>query len=215
MHSVVSGREPERGSILPFVALAIALAGVCIVLLARVGGAATARAEARNAADAAALAGAAEGRAAAQALAQANGAELVSYADIGLDTVVRVRLGVAEASGRARRSGDRDGGATGGSGSTKGLAPAMLAALARAEQLLGQPVPITSGYRSTEQQAALYANRANNPYPVAAPGSSMHERGLAIDVPLDFVPRLLAVAPKAGLCHPFPDDDPVHFEVCH
>lgn len=214
MHTVVSEREPERGSILPFVALAIVLAGVCIVLLARVGGAATARAQARNAADAAALAGAAEGRAAAQALAQANGAELVSYADIGLDTLVRVRLGVAEASGRARRSGDRDGGGTGGMGGIKGLAPAMQAALARAEQLLGQPVPITSGYRSTEQQAALYANRANNPYPVAAPGSSMHERGLAIDVPLDFVPRLLAVAPKAGLCHPFPDDDPVHFEVC-
>lgn len=191
------------------------LAGVCIVLLARVGGAATDRAQARNAADAAALAGAAEGRAAARALAEANGAELLSYADVGLDTVVRVRLGVAEASGRARRSGDRDGGAAGGNGSTKGLAPAMLAALARAEQLLGQPVPITSGYRSTEQQAALYANRADNPYPVAAPGSSMHERGLAIDVPLDFVPRLLAVAPKAGLCHPYPDDDPVHFEVCH
>ncbi|MDQ2826122.1 MAG: M15 family metallopeptidase, partial [Actinomycetota bacterium] len=99
-------------------------------------------------------------------------------------------------------------------GSTTGLAPAMRAALARAEQLLGEPVPITSGFRSTEKQAALYADRANNPYPVAAPGSSMHERGLAIDVPVEFVPRLLAVAPKAGLCHPYPVDDPIHFEVC-
>jgi hypothetical protein len=206
-------RRDERGSILPFIALAMVLAGVSIVLLARVGSAATARAGARNAADAAALAGAAEGRAAAVALAEANGAELLPYEDIGLDTLVRVRLGPAEASGRARRSGDRDG-EGGGSGSTKGLAPAMRAALARAEQLLGQPVPITSGFRSTEEQAALYANRATNPYPVAAPGSSMHEKGLAVDVPTDFVPRLLAVAPKAGLCHPFPVDDPIHFEVC-
>jgi hypothetical protein len=209
-------KKPERGSVLPFIALAMVLAGVSMVLLARVGGAATARAGARNAADAAALAGAAEGRAAAVALAQANGAELVSYSEVGLDTLVRVRLGPAEASGRARRSGDRDGGSGSGSagGSTTGLAPAMRAALARAEQLLGQPVPITSGFRSTEQQAALYANRAANPYPVAVPGTSMHERGLAVDVPADFVDRLLAVAPKAGLCHPFPVDDPIHFELC-
>jgi hypothetical protein len=204
----------ERGSILPFVALAMVLAGVSIVLLARVGGAATARAGARNAADAAALAGAAEGRDAAVALAEANGAELLSYQDIGMDTLVRVRLGPAEATGRARRSGDRGGAGGSGSGSAKGLAPAMRAALARAEQLLGRPVPITSGFRSTEEQAALYANRAANPYPVAAPGSSMHEKGLAIDVPADFVPTLLAVASRAGLCHPYPVDDPIHFEVC-
>jgi hypothetical protein len=204
----------EQGSILPFIALAMVLAGVSIVLLARVGGAATARAGARNAADAAALAGAAEGRDAAVALAEANGAELLSYQDIGMDTLVRVRLGPAEATGRARRSGDRGGAGGSGSGSAKGLAPAMRAALARAEQLLGRPVPITSGFRSTEEQAALYANRAANPYPVAAPGTSMHEKGLAIDVPADFVPTLLAVASRAGLCHPYPVDDPIHFEVC-
>jgi hypothetical protein len=212
MHTQQS--DPDRGSILPFIALAMVLAGVSMVLLARVGGAATARAGARNAADAAALAGAAEGRAAAVALAQANGAELVSYREVGLDTLVRVRLGPAEASGRARRSGDRDGGSGSAGGSTNGLAPAMRAALARAEQLLGQPVPITSGFRSTAQQAALYANRAANPYPVAAPGTSMHERGLAVDVPVSFVATLARVAPQVGLCHPFPQSDPVHFEVC-
>ncbi|MGI8806383.1 MAG: M15 family metallopeptidase, partial [Acidimicrobiales bacterium] len=160
----------------------------------------------------AALAGAAAGRSAADALATANGAELISYKEVGNDTEVRVRLGPAEATGRARRTGDRDGGPA--HGPTKGLAAAMRAALARAEQLLGQPVPVTSGWRSTEVQAALYANRAANPYPVATPGSSMHERGLAIDVPADFVPRLLAIAARAGLCRPFPVDDPIHFEVC-
>ena len=205
----------ERGSILPFVALAMLMAGGSVILLGRMGTAATGRAGARSAADAAALAGAAEGRAAAAALAQANGAELLSYEDVGLDTLVRVRLGPAEATGRARRNGARDGGPGGGGiGSSKGLAPAMRAALARAEQLLGQPVPITSGYRSSEKQAALYADRAGNPYPVAPPGSSMHERGLAIDVPAGFVARLLEVAPRAGLCHPHPVDDPIHFEVC-
>jgi hypothetical protein len=203
----------EQGSTLPFIALAIVMAGVTVILLGRVGGAATARAGARNAADAAALAGAAAGRTAATELAQANGAELLDYKEIGLDTEVRVRVGPAEAVGRAQRSGDRDGG-LGGAGPTKGLAPAMRAALARAEQLLGRAVPIASGFRSTEAQAALYAERASNPYPVAPPGSSMHERGLAIDVPADFVATLLAVAPKAGLCQPYPADDPIHFEVC-
>ena len=90
----------------------------------------------------------------------------------------------------------------------------MQAALARAEQLLGEKVPITSGFRSSEEQAALYANRASNPYPVAPPGSSAHERGLAVDVPAGFVPRLSSVAPRAGLCQPYPQTDPIHFEVC-
>jgi hypothetical protein len=202
----------QRGSTLPFFALTIVLVGVIVILLGRMGGAATSRAGARNAADAAALAGAAAGRSAADELARANGAELISFSETGLETEVRVRLGPAEAVGRARRSGDRDGGA--GAGAVKGLAAAMRAALARAEQLLGRPVPITSGYRSTEAQAQLYANREANPYPVAPPGSSMHEKGLAIDVPADFVDDLLAVAPKAGLCQPYPADDPIHFEVC-
>lgn len=43
---------------------------------------------------------------------------------------------------------------------------------------------INSGVRTHTQQAALYANRANNPYPVAAPGTSDHEVGKAIDVDL-------------------------------
>jgi hypothetical protein len=201
----------EQGSTLPFIALAIVMAGLTVILLGRVGGAATARAGARNAADAAALAGAAAGRAAATELAHANGAELLDYKETGLDTEVRVRLGPAEAVGRAQRSGDREGA---GAGPTKGLAAAMRAALARAQQLLGRPVPITSGFRSTEAQAALYDDRAANPYPVAPPGSSMHERGLSIDVPADFVSTLLAVAPKAGLCQPYPTGDPIHFEVC-
>lgn len=43
---------------------------------------------------------------------------------------------------------------------------------------------VTSAYRSPEKQAALYANRASNPYPVAPPGHSTHEKGLAADVAL-------------------------------
>ena len=90
----------------------------------------------------------------------------------------------------------------------------MLAALARARELLGVAVPITSGYRSPEKQAELWAHRASNPFPVARPGQSAHERGMAVDVPLSFVARLLTVARQAGLCRPYPVADPVHFELC-
>lgn len=216
--------ERERGSTVPLLAVAVVLVGMMVMGLGRVGAAGSARAAARTAADAAALAGAADGRAAAEALARANGAELVAFEGIGPDTRVTVRLGPAEAVGRARRVGGPGGGpgagrggagAAGGAraGAAGGLAPAMRAALARAEQLLGQAVPVVSGYRSSRVQGALWANRASNPYPVAPPGSSVHEKGLAVDVPLAFVPRLASVAARAGLCQPVAGD-PIHFEVC-
>jgi hypothetical protein len=202
----------------PLVALIVVLVGVLALALGRMGGTAAARADAQTAADAAALAGAADGRDAAEALAKANGAQLVSFEQKDRDTRVVVEVGPARATGKARRDGATDdSGAPGGragSGTREGLAPAMKAALARAEQLLGHQVPITSGYRSRQDQERLYANRANNPYPVAPPGSSMHEQGLAIDTPPEAVPELSRVAPESGLCHPYPDSDPVHFEVC-
>ncbi len=46
----------------------------------------------------------------------------------------------------------------------------------------GITIQVISGKRSTAQQAALYANRASNHYPVAAPGTSLHEKGLAVDL---------------------------------
>jgi hypothetical protein len=54
--------------------------------------------------------------------------------------------------------------------------------MAAALSARGIEIKVTSGKRSTERQAALYANRANNPLPVARPGTSKHEQGLAVDV---------------------------------
>jgi LAS superfamily LD-carboxypeptidase LdcB len=75
-------------------------------------------------------------------------------------------------------------------------------------------VPVTSGYRSPADQTRLWLDRARNPFPVAPPGTSMHERGLAVDVPLGVADRLAAVGAEAGLCRPYPVADPVHFELC-
>ncbi len=200
----------ERGSVLPLVALlAVAVGGLCLGL-GRFGGEAVTAGRARTAADAAALAGAAEGERAARAMARANGAELVEAEEDGAAFVARVRLGGEEATARAegRRA------PLGGSGGRAGLVPELVAALARAEVLLGGPVPVTSGYRSPAAQRALWAARAGNPYPVARPGTSAHEQGRAVDVPRSVADRLAAVGGAAGLCRPLPRTDPVHFELC-
>jgi len=183
----------ERGSVLPLMILAVALAGATVVLIGRLGVAATDRAAARAAADAAALAGAADGEAAARALAAANGAELTRFETTGTDALVEVRLGTARAEGRARRSHGASGGSAGaGGGGAAGpgvdarLAPAMRAALGRAGQLMGGDVPVTG----------------------------VHPPGLAVDVPAAIVDRLAGVAPSAGLCRPSADTRPTLFEVC-
>lgn len=210
---------------MPLVAAMLALATMVLLALVPVGRALGERTQARTSADAAALAGAASGEDAARALARANGGELLSFStEDGGRVVVRVRVGdvTAYASARASRpapvaglAGPGSGSDPGpGSGDRAGLAPAMLGALARADALLGRAVPVASGLRTRSEQEALWARRASNPYPVARPGTSDHERGLAVDIPRGFVDDLVPIAPAAGLCQPLPETDPVHFVVC-
>lgn len=213
----------DGGQATPLLVAGVGLVAMMVLALGPMGRHLSQRAQARTAADAAALAGAAEGEAAARALAEANGAELTRYVVVdGEHVVVEVAIGGVTAHARAvaRQVPDPAGAAAGGgaavagTGDRAGLAPAMLAALAAAERLLGRPVPIVSGYRSPARQRELWERRASNPYPVAPPGRSMHERGLAIDVPRSFVDDLLQIADQVGLCHPLPRTDPVHFVVC-
>lgn len=205
----------ERGQVAPLLALFAVGVGLAALGLGRFGGAAVDHARARTAADAAALgAVAAEeaGEEVARRLAAANGAAVEAYDAAGADVRVRVRAGAGSASARARAAGAARPPET---PTTAGrLAPALRAALARAAQVLGEPVPVTSGFRSAADQRRLWAGRDANRYPVAPPGTSMHERGLAVDVPLATADRLAAVSALTGLCRPYPHTDPVHFELC-
>lgn len=99
-------------------------------------------------------------------------------------------------------------------GNTQGENTRFLQDLARLAGYEGKPVQINSGFRSRAKQAELYANRASNPNPVAPPGSSLHEQGLAADgtvggVPLGTLPpkvlAMFGLAPVPG--------DPVHVQV--
>ena len=197
----------DDGQALPLVLVIVAAAVGAMLLLGALGGRALHGAQAQTAADAAALAGAVEGPDGAAELARLNDAALADVEGGVGDATVTARVGEADALARARTP------AAAGPG-TQGLTAEMAAAVARAGALLGQPVPISSGYRSTAEQAALWADRGSNPYPVARPGTSMHERGLAIDVPRAFVATLRGVATPSGLCQPLPVTDPVHFELC-
>jgi hypothetical protein len=71
----------------------------------------------------------------------------------------------------------------------------------------GKELPVTSGFRTYEQQAAL-ASKPNK-YPVARPGTSAHETGDAVDidssVPNDFLKQF-------GLHRPYANDA-VHVQV--
>ena len=200
-------RREERGQALPLVLVIMAAAMGAALLLGELGSRALAESRAQTAADAAALAGAAEGPEAAAELARMNGSTSSAVEGTVGDATVTVRVGGADAIARAQAPPPSASG-------VEGLTPEMLAAVNRAAALLGAPVPISSGWRSPAQQAALWANRHLNPYPVAPPGTSMHERGLAIDVPRAFVATLRTVATAAGLCQPLPVSDPVHFELC-
>jgi hypothetical protein len=204
----------DAGQALPFVAVLVGLACLVAIVVADLGVAAVARGRARAAADAVALAGVAEGRSGADDVARANRATLRSYRADGVTVEVVVEVDGARATARAEGGEVWAGPIPPGGGDRDRLAPAVLAAVRRADALLGMPVPVVSGYRSPAEQSRLWENRATNPYPVAPPGTSAHERGMAVDVPRGFVSTLVTVAAAAGLCRPLPESDPVHFEPC-
>lgn len=74
-------------------------------------------------------------------------------------------------------------------------------------------VPIISGIRTKEDQQKLYDERATNPNPVAAPGTSKHETGNAIDVDTKaLTDEGRGVLKAMGYVQPDPKGDPNHWE---
>jgi hypothetical protein len=170
----------------PLLLVLLALAAGAAALIVEVVQASGEDATAQVGADAAALAGALDGPTAAHELAAANGGELVAYEAAG----GRFEVEVAHRRASARAAAERMGST--GPAERQALAPALQAALARADQLLGWQVPIAP----------------------PAPEHPLHDVGLAVDVPPDAVSELLAIAAQAGLCQQSPGGDPVHFEPC-
>jgi len=209
----VDGQTPragDGGQAVPIVALMLWLTAAVAVLLAMLGGRAVDRARAQSTADAVALAVAGGGQADAMAALNNGVVEGVDSRSTneGVDSAptvdVVVRIGGARAGARAHRPQPL----------RAGLHPGLLRGLTLAEAILGEPVVIVSGLRTRAEQEILWAGRHTNPYPVAAPGTSRHERGLAVDVVLEQAGRLAQISDLTGVCQPLPTLDPVHFILC-
>lgn len=98
-------------------------------------------------------------------------------------------------------------------GDTDGLAPEMVAAIRCVEQASGRPLHITSGYRSSAEQAELYRRYKEGRGPLAAPpGRSRHEQGRAIDVDSESQRILEQYGAACGLRRTVPGE-PWHWEV--
>lgn len=96
------------------------------------------------------------------------------------------------------------------------LHPLAMRSFQEASRILGAPIAVTDSYRSPEQQLALYQEK---PGLAAPPGSSYHERGLAIDVDGDAYGgydspayrRVVEVLERLGWVRFDPVREPWHF----
>lgn len=78
----------------------------------------------------------------------------------------------------------------------------------------GIKIKVTSAYRTAEEQRAIFAQAEANPYPVARPGRSQHEYGVAVDMvatPRENQAALGTVWNALGLY--WSPSDEVHFAV--
>jgi hypothetical protein len=201
----------------------------CAVFTVDVGRVTWQRARAQTAADAAVLAAAAESgpygggdpKLQARRFASANGAGVVEcLCDRGA-TAMQVKVTLGQVSAQARAvldpsllrpasvAFDR-----------RGLQPPLAAAVRSLVSAAHGAVRVISGFRSAGQQSVLW-ERALRRYDgpdearhwVARPGTSMHERGLAVDLAgdLDLAARLIQQH-HLPLWRPLPNE-PWHFEL--
>lgn len=188
----------------------------------------TARAKAQLAADAAALAAVAESgpygggehEMTAARFADANGARLLECLCEPGATAVQVRVAVGDVVADARATFDPEMLMPGATYTGAGLHPLLQASVDRLLIAAKGAVTLNSGRRSTERQAELWADalaRYGDPEIaddwVARPGTSMHERGLAVDLggDLELAARLVE---QLGLpLHRPMAHEPHHFEL--
>lgn len=186
------------------------------------------KARAQLAADAAALAAVAESapyggnepQQEAALAARANGARLISCLCRAGGTAAQVRVAVDDVVADARATIDPAAFYPLAATTTTGLHPAMDRAVGRLLDASGGTISLVSGWRSPERQAELWAEalrRYGDPEVaddwVARPGTSMHERGLAVDLTGD-VEHAAELVRSLGLpLHRPLSHEPWHFEL--
>jgi hypothetical protein len=97
----------------------------------------------------------------------------------------------------------------------EGLNNNLVAAIQRIELHLGREVPLVTAFRSYNEQSCLYNRYAGTGQPVASPGTSNHERGMAVDVDRTWLnsSNYRDIFRQYSLCENV-SNDPGHFEIC-
>ena len=193
-----------------------------------VGRAAAIDSRAQMAADAAALAAVAENaphgsgqpHVVAKRYAEANGAELVRCICTRGEEAVQVRVEIDGMIAEARAVLDPSLIRSGVAGSTVGLDPRLAQAVDALVRGSKGAVHVVSGYRAPDEQRRLWAEALSvygSPESaddwVAPPGSSMHERGFAVDLGGDLATAdRLVRSLGLPLHNPLPNE-PWHYEL--
>ena len=185
-----------------FLSLSLVLSLLCATVVVALGHASGVRARAQTAADAAALAavyesgpyGIADPEPIAREYARLNGARLTDCDCVAGAAEMEVEVVLDDFTARARAIIEVDKLAPAsiaptGSATTKGLNPRMRGAVDELISASGGRVHLVSAYRSLERQTELW-NEALAKYGdpeiaddwVARPGTSNHERGVAVDL---------------------------------
>lgn len=210
-------------------AIAISLALMLATFSAQIADASSLKARAQLAADAAALAAVAESgpyghgehRREAARFAHANGATLLECLCEPGATAVQVRVVVDDVVADARAVFDpTELMPAAMSFSGEGLHPLLARAVDRVIAASGGRVHVVSGFRSTDKQAILWADAVARYGTAAAaddwvarPGTSMHEKGLAVDLGGD-VEMAAAIVDNLDLrLHRPMNHEPWHFEL--
>jgi zinc D-Ala-D-Ala carboxypeptidase len=206
-----------------------ALCLLVALLLSQIGALSSLASRAQLAADAAALAavaesapyGASEPVAAARSFARANGARLIDCDCDPSTGVAQVEVAIGEAAASARAVLDAEAlGPASLAVDPGGLHPVLADAVRALVRESAGAVRVVSGWRSAEEQQTLW-NEALDRYGtaeaaddwVARPGTSAHERGLAVDLGGD-LGHALALIDELGLpLHRPLSHEPWHFEL--
>ncbi len=208
--------------------ITIALTLMFSTFVADLAQASTLRARAQLAADAAALAAVAEAgpygegnhQAAAARFAAANGARLLECLCEPGTTAVQVRVAVEDVVADARATFDPEMLMPAMTYTGSGLHPLLQTSVDRLLTAAKGAVILVSGRRSTERQSELWADalaRYGDPEVaddwVARPGTSMHERGLAVDLGGDLALAARLVEHLGLPLHRPMAHEPHHFEL--
>lgn len=101
-------------------------------------------------------------------------------------------------------------------GVNSSLSNALAGAAAEYQKITGKTITVTSAIRDPQKQQELYNDylAGRSKYPVAKPGHSKHDRGMAIDINSADAEALsrMGLLTKYGLARPVAND-PVHIEL--